>query len=79
MARFISQGVRDEDGRWIAHPIIECLCGNEVLLDLNLNTCTKCVADYNGFGQLLAPRQQWGEETGECLADILTTNPSEVT
>ena len=29
------------------------------------NTCDKCGADYNGSGQLLASRSQWGEETGE--------------
>ena len=29
------------------------------------NTCSKCRADYNSSGQLLAPRNFWGEETGE--------------
>ena len=29
------------------------------------NTCSVCSADYNGSGQRLAPRQFWGEETGE--------------
>ena len=29
------------------------------------NTCDKCGADYNGSGQLLSSRSQWGEETGE--------------
>ena len=29
------------------------------------NTCNMCGADYNGSGQLLSSRQQWGEETGE--------------
>lgn len=29
------------------------------------NTCDKCGADYNGSGQLLASRSQWGEESGE--------------
>ena len=28
-------------------------------------TCDHCGADYNSSGQLLAPRAQWGEETGE--------------
>lgn len=34
------------------------------------NTCD-CGADYNGSGQRLAPRSQWGEETGESVSDIL--------
>ena len=29
------------------------------------NTCSVCGVDYNGSGQLLAPRHCWGEETGE--------------
>ena len=28
-------------------------------------TCPKCQADYNWNGSRLAPRSQWGEETGE--------------
>jgi hypothetical protein len=28
-----------------------------------------CGRSYNSAGQLLAPRSQWGEETGECAAD----------
>ena len=34
------------------------------------NTCL-CGADYNMSGQRLAPRSQWGEETGETADDIL--------
>lgn len=34
------------------------------------NTC-ECGADYNMSGQMLAPRHQWGEETGESADDIL--------
>lgn len=29
------------------------------------STCSNCEADYNGQGELLASREQWGEETGE--------------
>lgn len=29
------------------------------------NTCPECGADYNSAGQLLGPREFWGEETGE--------------
>ena len=29
------------------------------------NTCPDCGTDFNSAGQRLAPRAQWGEETGE--------------
>lgn len=32
-------------------------------------TCDKCHREYNSGGSLLAPRSQWGEETGETSAD----------
>lgn len=32
-------------------------------------TCEHCEADYNFAGQRLAPRSQWGEETGEHWSD----------
>lgn len=47
-----------------------CECGREVELYGFTNTCD-CGRDYNSCGQLLAPRSQWGEETGEALCDIL--------
>jgi hypothetical protein len=46
-------------------------CGNEVVLDSFTNSCSQCYLDYNQSGQQLAPREQWGEETGEDLSDIL--------
>lgn len=51
--------------------IRRCECGQEVRCSGFTNTCD-CGRDYNWAGQLLAPRSQWGEETGECLSDILT-------
>ena len=48
-----------------------CDCGCEVTLDRFTNTCDGCNRDYNGSGQLLAPRSQWGEETGESYADLM--------
>jgi DNA-directed RNA polymerase subunit RPC12/RpoP len=27
--------------------------------------CSKCGTEFNGAGQIFAPRKQWGEETGE--------------
>ena len=44
---------------------IECIdCGRNIGLYNNTNTC-ECGADYNMSGQRLAPREQWGWETGE--------------
>lgn len=40
-------------------------CSSEVVLGNFTNTCALCGADYNSSGQELAPREQWGEETGE--------------
>lgn len=47
-----------------------CPCGSTVYLTGFTNTCD-CGRDYNMSGQLLAPRSQWGEETGESIDDIL--------
>lgn len=59
---------RDENGRAISG---ECeVCG--VTVELGHFTCTcECGADYNWNGSRLAPREQWGYETGESLEDIL--------
>jgi len=48
-----------------------CDCGEEVVLGGFTNTCHNCGADYNSSGQRLAPRSQWGSDTGESVADIL--------
>lgn len=47
-----------------------CTCGQKVSLSSFTNTC-QCGRDYNINGHPLAPRSQWGEETGESLSDIL--------
>ena len=46
-------------------------CGEVVELRGFTNTCPTCGADYSLSGQLPAPREQWGEETGETASDIL--------
>ncbi len=46
-------------------PVVKCSCGMDVVCDSFTNTCFSCGADYNFNGLLLAPREQWGEETGE--------------
>ena len=47
-----------------------CECGRSVDLFHFTNTC-ECGRDYNSSGQELAPRSQWGEETGESYSDIM--------
>jgi len=46
-------------------------CGEELVCKHFTNTCPCCGTDYNMSGQQLAPREQWGEETGESVSDIL--------
>lgn len=67
----IDQGVIPFVHRWTDPAAIECPCGAEVELYGFTNTCEKCSRDFNQSGQELAPREFWGEETGESLADIL--------
>ena len=71
--RMVDEGVVTETWRRYEPPVIQCLrCPGEVMLsDAWLSTCLRCGADYNGSGQLLAPRHLWGEETGEHPADLL--------
>lgn len=46
--------------------IIRCVCHEEIHLFSHwANQCPSCEREYNGSGQLLAPRCFWGEETGE--------------
>jgi hypothetical protein len=40
-------------------------CGEWLSCERFTTTCTHCAADYNMSGARLAPREQWGEETGE--------------
>jgi hypothetical protein len=43
---------------------VKCSCGRMIGCYNFTNTCS-CGADYNFSGSKLAPRSQWGEETGE--------------
>jgi hypothetical protein len=48
------------------YPVLRCDCTAEVHCDNAwANECERCEREYNGSGQQLAPRSQWGEETGE--------------
>lgn len=44
--------------------VVTCDCGDEIWCYDFTQTCS-CGVDYNMSGQRLAPRSQWGEETGE--------------
>jgi hypothetical protein len=51
-------------------------CNNPVeLLSSWANQCDNCGAEYNGSGQRLAPREQWGEETGEDWVGLSNFDP----
>lgn len=65
------QGIREVIYPWVTSRIGRCDCGEEVFLDGFTNTCDKCGRDYDISGNLLAPRSQWGEETGESWMDII--------
>jgi len=58
--------------QWTDPAIGVCdVCGNKVDLESCIrNTCYLCGADYDGDGERLAQREQWGEEAGEHPADI---------
>ena len=50
--------------------VIQC-CGVDLECPNFTNTCSNCGTDYNWTGQSLAPRSQWGEETGEHPSDCV--------
>lgn len=66
-AKTIREEVRDPDTyQLIEARVIECRCGAHLSLESSwANECERCHTEYNGSGQELAPRSQWGEETGE--------------
>lgn len=66
----IDCGVEERHHSW-KEPAVWICCETEFTCDHFTNTCPDCQADYNSAGQRLADRSQWGEETGESLADIL--------
>lgn len=61
-----SMGVQRYVNRYTEPAVLRCDCGHHVALGHHFtNTCDNCHADYNSQGTRLAPRSQWGEETGE--------------
>ncbi len=63
-------GITKREWSYTAPRIGRCDCGCAVVLDRFTNTCDDCGTDYNMGGQALAPRSQWGEETGESYCDL---------
>lgn len=63
-------GIEDRTYTYTDPRIGECECGQHVYLEHFTNTC-ECGRDYNMSGHELAPREQWGADTGEHLSDIL--------
>ena len=61
----------DENGEYVGHTprIGKCDCGAELYLHGWICPCD-CGREYNSSGDLLAPRHQWGHETGEHPSDI---------
>ena len=62
-------GYYENEFRYRVPAQIKC-CGKWMSLGKFTNTC-ECGADYNGSGQLLTSRSQWGEETGEHWTECL--------
>ena len=55
--------------------VIRCEgCNAKVTCSRFTNTCYACQLDYGMKGQRLAPRSQWGLETGESVADVLSVD-----
>ena len=69
--RVVDCGVQRFEHHYTSPAVGKCACGSHVDLDGFTNTCDRCGRDYNSAGQLLAPRSQWGEETGETASEIL--------
>lgn len=65
----VARGIESRSHSYAEPAEGRCCCGRVVVLDSFTNECD-CGRDYNMSGQLLAPRAQWGEETGECAADL---------
>lgn len=69
-------GVQRWENSYWEPGVLRCaVCHEEVVVDrLMTNTCDRCGADYNSAGQRLAPREQWGWDTGESVSDILSAD-----
>ncbi len=66
----IDNGIKRREYSYRKAAVGKCVCGGKVSLDSFTNGC-QCGRDYNMSGQELAPRNHWGEETGESYSDIV--------
>lgn len=65
-SELVDKGAGSVTNSYYMPGIIRCVCGEPLeLVSAWANECLSCEREYNGFGQLLAPRCFWGEETGE--------------
>lgn len=69
----IDHGIQKWERVYTVPAVGRCTCGERVHLDGFTNTC-ECGIDYSMSGHELAPRSQWGEETGESVSDILSVD-----
>jgi hypothetical protein len=61
--RYASEAAYDNNERPVG---IKCDCGCLLSWSPGYDeTCDRCGTEYNSSGTQLAPRHQWGEETGE--------------
>ena len=71
MRKWLSEPRYDIENVLLSRGSIECDCGCEVdLFSSWANSCPSCPMEFNGSGQALSPRSQWGEETGETDSDL---------
>lgn len=69
--KMIDMGIKKYEWTYTEPAVGLCnYCNQEVVLHGFTNTC-ECGVDYDSSGNELAPRSQWGEETGECWFDII--------
>lgn len=59
----------NEYSNWKRLDVVVVCCGEELVCSHFTNTCDICESDYNMTGEKLAPREYWGEETGEHWSD----------
>lgn len=55
-------GIQDYSYSYHCGPVVECDCGRAVHCDSSWANPCNCNREYNGCGQQLAPRSQWGGE-----------------
>lgn len=70
MSRIIRYKERNHETGDIVPGLMKCDCGAELeMYRPGADIDCDCGRSYNSGGQLLAPREQWGEETGESAMD----------